>query len=110
MTKRDAATRDEIMARLAESRAEIKRLLDPPHRGAHDAGATPGGPDGEFPRSRTMRALLSGKGLSAVGAVIGGLILARPALLWRLIRLLPTGAVARMLLLRAITALRAKPE
>jgi hypothetical protein len=110
MTQRDGATRDEIMAKLAESRAEIQRLLDPPPREEREAGPARDAPAGEFPRSRTMRALLSGRGLSAVGAVVGGLVLARPALLWRLVRLLPTSAVARMLLLRAISAMRAKHE
>jgi hypothetical protein len=111
MTQRSGATRDEILARLARSRAEIRRLLDPPPHEAHEAdSAAQSAAAGEFPRSRTMRTLLSGRGLGAVGAVIGGLILARPALAWRLIRLLPTGALARMLLSRAITAMRAKPE
>jgi hypothetical protein len=110
MTQQNDATRDEILARLAQSRTEIRRLLDPPPHDAREAGPTQSGAAGEFPRSRTMKALLSGRGLSAVGAVVGGLILARPALAWRLIRLLPTRAVARMLLLRAITAMRAKPE
>src|SRR5271165_2484848 len=110
MTQRNGATREEILARLAQSRAEIRRLLDPPPHAAHAAGPTLSAADGEFPRSRVMRTLLSGRGLGAVGAVVGGLILARPALAWRLIRLLPTSAVARALLLRAISAMRARPE
>ena len=44
----------------------------------------------------------------AVGAVVGGLFIARPALVWRLIRLVPAGAVARIFIARAISALRAK--
>jgi hypothetical protein len=43
-----------------------------------------------------------------VGAVVGGLFIARPALVWRLIRLVPAGAVARIFIARAISALRAK--
>jgi hypothetical protein len=113
MRQRNGATRDEILARLAQSRAEIRRLLDPPPHQVHEAHEVDSAQSpaaGEFPRSRTMRTLLSGRGLGAVGAVIGGLILARPALAWRLLRLLPIGALARMLLSRAITAMQAKPD
>jgi hypothetical protein len=48
--------------------------------------------------------------LGAVGAVVGGLLMARPALAFRLLRMLPTGAVARMLLVKAVTALRARQK
>jgi hypothetical protein len=36
--------------------------------------------------------------------------MARPALALRLFRLIPTGAVARMLLVKAMTALRSKAD
>jgi len=101
------AERDEILARLAQSRAEIRRVLEPPPIEPAEARAVARG--GEFPRSRTMRMLMSGRGLGVAGAVLAGLLVARPALAWRLIRLLPTGALARMLILRAIGAMRAKP-
>ena len=42
--------------------------------------------------------------------VIAGLLVARPTLALRLLRMLPAGAVARTLALRAFTALRAKHE
>jgi hypothetical protein len=99
MNPAEEAQRKAILARLAESRAEIKRLLEPrpdeagEERAEHDSG---------FPRSRTMRALLSGRGLGAVGATAAGLIMARPALAWRLIRMLPTGALLRMGLARVL--------
>jgi hypothetical protein len=99
------AVRDAIIARLALSRAEISHVLEP----APDAsGDAPAGSSDGFPRSRTMQALLSGRGLGAVGAMAGGLLLARPALAWRLIRLLPASAVARMLLARAVGAMRGR--
>jgi hypothetical protein len=53
---------------------------------------------------------LSGRGLGTVGAILGGLLLARPALALRLVRMLPIGAVARVLLRRAIGALWEKHE
>jgi hypothetical protein len=103
--------RNETLARLAASRAEIRRLLEPPPR------VPPGeGPDsgrfgaGAFPRSRTMKLLLSGRGAGTVGAVACGLLMARPALALRLLRMLPAGAVGRMLLVKAISALRSKSE
>jgi hypothetical protein len=99
------AQRKAILARLAESRAEIKRVLEPPADGTGEkAGANGSG----FPRSRTMRALLSGRGLGAVGATAAGLIMARPALAWRLIRMLPTGALLRMGLARVLGGLRGR--
>ncbi len=105
VTQEELATRDALLARLAQSRAEIRRLLEPPADAENaDAGAyssTRGG----FPRSRTMQALMSGRGIGAIGAVAGGLLLARPALAWRLIRLLPTSAVARMAVARIVRAL-----
>ena len=99
--QQDAAARDAIVARLAQSRAEIRRLLEPPVADA-DAGPAPGGSPGRFPRSRTIQALMSGRGLGAIGAIASGLVLARPAIAWRLVRLLPTGALARMVLARVM--------
>jgi hypothetical protein len=104
-TQEDLATRDALLARLAQSRAEIRRLLEPPAAAENtDAGAS-SSTRGGFPRSRTMRTLMSGRGIGAIGAVAGGLLLARPALAWRLIRLLPTSAVARMAVARIVRAL-----
>jgi hypothetical protein len=103
MNPRDEAERSAILARLAESRAEIKRLLEP--RQEEDGGA-----EGEervgFPRSRTMRALMSGRGLGAIGATAAGLLVARPALAWKLMRMLPAGALLRMGLARFLGGMR----
>jgi hypothetical protein len=109
--QQDAAARDAILARLAQSRAEIRRLLEPPVADA-DTGPARSGSPGRFPRSRTMQAVMSGRGLGAIGAIASGLVLARPALAWRLIRLLPTSAVARMLLARVMRSVgsAAKPR
>jgi hypothetical protein len=102
MNPRDEAQRQAILARLAESRAEIKRLLEPRPDEAREEGAAD---DAGFPRSRTMRALMSGRGLGAVGATAAGLLMARPALAWRLIRMLPTGPLLRMGLSRFLGGL-----
>jgi hypothetical protein len=104
-------SREEILAKLAESRAEIRRLLVPPSRsapGISDVGGD--GDGGNFPRSRTMRALMTGRGIGTVSAVVGGLLMARPALALRLLRMVPTGAVARILMVKAITAFRSRAE
>jgi hypothetical protein len=109
MTPADSAERDAILARLAQSRAEISRLLEPSsEEGGDDAGGRPSGAGGGFPRSRTMRALMSGRGLGAVGAMAGGLLIARPGLAWRLLRILPTSAVARMAVGKVMSAIRGK--
>jgi hypothetical protein len=109
MTSSDSSERDAIMARLAQTRSEISRLLEPPpaaegEEQAHGARALGEG----FPRSRTMRALMSGRGIGAVGAMAGGLLLARPRFAWRLLRMLPTGAVSRLVIARVIGAMRGK--
>ena len=105
----DSNARKAILDKLAQSREEMRRVLDPP-RGEPDGGDAPQNSRGEFPRSRTMRALLSSRGLGAVGALTGGLLLARPTLALRLLRMVPVSAVGKMLLARAITGLRAKRE
>ncbi len=110
MADRDAAERDLILNRLAQSREEVRALLDPPPGESNDSG-TPGlnGHLG-FPRSRTMQMLLSSRGLGTLGALAGGLLIARPALALRLLRFVPASAVAKMLMAKAVSALRSKPE
>jgi hypothetical protein len=110
MADRDAAQRDLIRNRLAQSREEIRTLLDPPREQGNGSAAA--GMNGRFgfPRSRTMQMLLSGRGLGTLGALAGGLLLARPALAFRLLRFIPASAVAKMLMTRAMSALRSKPE
>jgi hypothetical protein len=110
VTDRDEAARAEILARLAVSREELRRVLDPPPNEPDAGTRAPGDRPGEFPRSRTMQMLMSGRGLGALGAAAVGLVVARPALALRLLRMLPAGTVAKMLLMRALAALRTKPE
>ena len=103
MLEKDATARTLILAKLAQSRAELRALLDPPRPQPGDETAA-GERRREFPRSRTMQALLSHRGLGAAGAVIGGLLIARPALALRLLRMVPASAVGKMLLIKAMEA------
>jgi hypothetical protein len=109
MKDRDAAERDLIYARLAQSREELRVLLDPPPAESR-GGATAANLSGGFPRSRTMQALMSSRGLGALGALAGGLLIARPSLALRLLRLVPAGTVAKMIMSKAVGALRSKPD
>lgn len=106
MTEREDLTRSEIIARLDVSREELRRVLDPPRREAGAAAQESAG--GGFPRSRTMQMFTSGRGLGTLGAVAAGLLIARPALALRLLRMLPASAVAKTLLLRAVGMMRAR--
>ncbi|HEV7611318.1 MAG TPA: hypothetical protein VGO37_05535 [Steroidobacteraceae bacterium] len=109
MMDRDIAARAEILARLSTTREELRQILDPPRPQA-GSGGSEGVRAAGFPRSRTLQMLMSGRGLGTLGAVAAGLVVARPALALRVLRMLPTGAVARMLLLRAFTAARARRQ
>lgn len=106
MSAAGSDTRAALIAKLQASREEIRQLLDPPPPEAGEAPADP--EDTAFPRSRTMRALLSSKGLGAIGAMAGGLLIARPSLALRLLRLVPASAVGKMLVAKAVTAMREK--
>jgi hypothetical protein len=108
MTDRDEAARAEILTKLALSREELRRVLDPPRRSPDAGGSSTGDQAGRFPRSRTLRMLMSGRGMGTLGAVVAGLLVARPALALRILRMLPAGAIGKMLLVRAVSALRAK--
>jgi hypothetical protein len=109
MKERDAAARDLIRARLAQSREELRTLLDPPPTQGNGSADSAARGFGGFPRSRTMQMLMSGRGLGTVGALAGGLLIARPALALRLLRLVPASAVAKMLMAKAVSALKSKP-
>ena len=109
MRDRGAAERDLIRIRLAQSREELRLLLDPPPAQSNGSGAA-GKDHSRFPRSRTMQMLLSGRGLGTLGALAGGLLIARPALALRLLRFIPASAVAKMLVARAVSALKGMPN
>jgi hypothetical protein len=104
MMDRDATPRSQIHAKLVQSREELRRILDPP---PGDGGQAPGEASG-FPRSRTMQMLMSGRGLGTLGALAGGLLIARPALALRLLRYLPASSVAKMIMAKAFGALKSR--
>jgi hypothetical protein len=104
----ETPTKDLVLTRLAQSRAELRGLLDPPSE-ERQPGETAANGHAGFPRSRTMRMLLSSRGLGTVGALAGGLLIARPALALRLLRFVPAGSVAKLLMARVISALKEKP-
>ena len=106
MTDRYDPVEAEILARLAVSREELRRVLDPPPRESEQDSQTGVRGGNAFPRSRTMQMLMGGRGLGVLGALAGGLFIARPGLALRLLRMLPTGTVARMILAKSLGALR----
>jgi hypothetical protein len=106
MTDRDELARANIIARLAVSREELRQVLDPPRRDSEDSEA--GEHHDGFPRSRTMQMLMGNRGLGLLGAIAGGLFIARPSLALRLLRLLPVSAIGRVFLMKALGAMRAK--
>jgi hypothetical protein len=109
MADRDLEARNHIRTRLAQSRAELIALLDPP-RGDYAGSGDAAGNGHGFPRSRTMQMLMSGRGLGTMGALVGGLLIARPAVALRLLRMVPAGTVAKILMGKAVSMLRSKSE
>jgi len=104
MIDQGALTQTRTVARLAETRRQLLELFLPTREEGGGAGAA----TGVFPRSRTLRLLLSRHGFGAVSALAGGLLLARPALLWRLLRWAPMRAIAKTMLIRLLTTTGSK--
>jgi hypothetical protein len=104
MIEQSAATQTRTVARLAETRRQLLELFVP-ERDA-DGKSAPG--TDAFPRSRTLRLLLGRHGLGAFSALAGGLLLARPALLWRLLRWAPVRAIAKTMLIRLLATTGSK--
>ena len=107
MAAEDARARQALLAKLAQSREEMRQILDPPRSEPSADGGAPTS-NGQFPRSRTMRTLLSSRGIGAVGALAGGLLIARPMLALRMLRMVPVGTVGKILIAKAISGLRSK--
>jgi hypothetical protein len=103
MTAQDEEKRKLVLARLALSREEYRLILDPPHK--HPEAGETSARITAFPRSRTMRTLLSKSGLGTLGAVLAAILVARPRLALKVWRMLPTRMVRRLLIGRALAAL-----
>ena len=81
-------------ARLAESRLELRLMLD--RRSAAAA-------NGLFPRSRAMQALMDHPALAVATALAGGFLVSRPGMIRRVASIVPVAAIARMLVTRYLT-------
>lgn len=81
-------------ARLAESRLELRQMLDSRANGAGN---------GAFPRSRAIRVLMEHPALAVAAAVAGGFLISRPGMIRRLASFLPVAAIGRMLVARYLT-------
>jgi hypothetical protein len=103
MTNQDAEKRNQVLARLAHSRLEYRTILDPPHD--HPEEGKTSASLAHFPRSRTMRTLLSKRGLGTLSAVAAAVFLARPKLALKVWRMLPARMVKRLLIGRALAML-----
>jgi hypothetical protein len=78
--------------KIMESRAELQRLLVD---NADEHAAS-----GIFPRSKTLQLFTSNSGVVLMAIAAGGLILLRPTLIKRALRIVPLGAMVRMLATR----------
>jgi len=97
------AERTRTEARLAQTRRELVDLFTRDREEPVAGGASRPGAD-SFPRSRTMRLLLGKHGLGALTAILGGILVARPAIAWRLLRLLPIRTFVRTMFVRFLTS------
>ncbi len=88
--------------KLASTRQELIDLL------RHEA-QTEIAEEHTFPRSRTMRLLIGGGGVKGLAVLAAGLLLSRPALGWRLLRMVPLRSVMRSVL-AAISERAATPR
>jgi hypothetical protein len=100
------AKRSQVEEKLAATRRELLDLFGSPADGGSGRGSRRQRDRqmGGFPRSRTMRLLLSSRGLGALAVTACGFLVSRPALALRLLRLVPLGTVARILAFRFFSA------
>jgi hypothetical protein len=89
-------------SRLAETRQQLVDLFTQDQE--ESAGKPAGARGGTFPRSHTIRLLLGRQGLGALAAIVGGILVARPAIAWRILRFLPIKTFARTMFVRFLTS------
>jgi len=90
----DEDPRVSAAARLAESRLELRQMLD---RRGNGAG------NGAFPRSRALQLLMEHPALAVAAAVAGGFLISRPGMIRRVASVVPVAAIGRMLIARYLT-------
>jgi len=73
--------------KLQESRSEFQDLFEPDDQRA----------DSGFPRSKTMRLLLSGRGAAILAVAAGAVLIMKPHLAARAARVVPVGTLLRSL-------------
>jgi hypothetical protein len=98
-------TEESASDRLARSRGELRRILEPEHE---DADPATGQSAAAFPRSAIMKAITRHRGATGLALFAVGLAAARPRLAIRLLRYLPVGAITKTLVSRVIVARQAK--
>lgn len=106
MTEVDPASTIDAQTKLAQSREELRRLLEPQRKDSLQSESQPAGASSEFPRSRTLKMLMGNRGLGALGALVGGLLIARPAVALRMLRMLPVRSIAQLLITRLFVTRR----
>lgn len=89
-----AGARVETSLKLDESRNELRHLL-------HDEIGEPQPKDSRaFPRSKTVKFLTSSKAIGVLAIAAAGVLIMRPRVATRLLRLVPASSMARMLAMR----------
>lgn len=73
--------------KLQESRAEFQHLFEPDDPRAQN----------DFPRSKTMRLLLSSRGAALLAVAAGAVLILKPGLAARAARVVPMGGILRSL-------------
>jgi hypothetical protein len=82
-----------ITDKLTQSRADLQHLLE------DDAQRDM---SNEFPRSKTMKLLTSGKGVAVLAIAAGALLVFRPSVVTRVARAVPMSALLRSTTLRSL--------
>ena len=95
MSEHPDAAVESATERMARSRAELQRLLEPSHA-ADDAHADRG-TGSAFPRSAIMRAITQNGGKTGLAMLAVALFAAKPRLAMRLLRYLPVSAITKSL-------------
>ncbi|MBC7984088.1 MAG: hypothetical protein H7Y02_09565 [Candidatus Obscuribacterales bacterium] len=92
--------RMETSRKISASREQLRQLLEG-QRTEVDPDANSS--FNEFPRSKTLRFLRSNSAIGVAAAIAGGILLMKPGLAARAIRLVPVNTLVRMLAVRLLS-------